>query len=642
MKADNSTDNSATLATCISTANSTGNTAILFPIGVTLAPSLHATISGSNIWLVCAGAPGTCVLKTGSNFPLTWTGQFGGTFNMGFSNSGSVNNTTLVISGFAQQFLNSSIDTTIGTFGALTAAGGTVTFDGTFGTISGATAAPLFAVNANGMIIRHSQIASNGTPGSVTTGRDFVAATGTTVDTIILQNNLVQILDSPLRVFAANGVVIQNIYLSGNVFDSFNEGYILTANSGGTIASFNYQDGWLSAINSPCLFWSGAGTIQGQFIQGKMGQCGTYGIISTASGTFTDVKIDVAIDGVNRLNIGGDGINLAGGAGYSNISIVNSKVGFSGVSSPFQAVNGCIFNGAIDHLTFIGNNCYGSVANYQGMAAGTSTTYAHANYKQRSNVGLQDSPASAVNEGGTGLTLGTSGGVPCFNTTTTMASSAALTSGLIMIGGGAGACPSITATGTGVLTALGINVSTVGSFVINGGTLGTPSSGVGTNLTSLNASQLSSGTVPAARTNGHQNGTATNDNAAAGEIGEFMSNTGSNIALTTGTAAQVATVTLTAGDWDVWGSIAFLPAATTTSSTLLGVVSLTSASASGIASPCTTSMAYAGTAGANQSVPVGVCRVSVATNTPVYVNIDAFFAVSTAQGNGTIFARRVR
>jgi hypothetical protein len=53
--------------------------------------------------------------------------------------------------------------------------------------------------------------------------------------------------------------------------------------------------------------------------------------------------------------------------------------------------------------------------------------------------------------------------------------------------------------GTGVATALGVNVGTAGAPVVNGGALGTPSSGTGTNITGLNASNLSSGTVAAAR-----------------------------------------------------------------------------------------------------------------------------------------------
>src|SRR5579859_1882880 len=42
-----------------------------------------------------------------------------------------------------------------------------------------------------------------------------------------------------------------------------------------------------------------------------------------------------------------------------------------------------------------------------------------------------------------------------------------------------------TAPGTGVATALGVNVGTAGSFVVNGGALGTPSSGTLTNATGL-------------------------------------------------------------------------------------------------------------------------------------------------------------
>lgn len=45
----------------------------------------------------------------------------------------------------------------------------------------------------------------------------------------------------------------------------------------------------------------------------------------------------------------------------------------------------------------------------------------------------------------------------------------------------------ITDLGTGVSTALGINVGTAGSFVTNGGALGTPSGGTGTNITGIPA-----------------------------------------------------------------------------------------------------------------------------------------------------------
>lgn len=53
--------------------------------------------------------------------------------------------------------------------------------------------------------------------------------------------------------------------------------------------------------------------------------------------------------------------------------------------------------------------------------------------------------------------------------------------------------------GTGVQTALGVNIGSAGAPVLFNGALGTPSSGSGANLTSLNGSNISSGTVAADR-----------------------------------------------------------------------------------------------------------------------------------------------
>jgi len=61
---------------------------------------------------------------------------------------------------------------------------------------------------------------------------------------------------------------------------------------------------------------------------------------------------------------------------------------------------------------------------------------------------LQSGTAVTVAQGGTGLTAGTSGGVPYFSGTTTVASSAALTQYGIVYGGGAGNAPVATAAGT--------------------------------------------------------------------------------------------------------------------------------------------------------------------------------------------------
>ena len=63
------------------------------------------------------------------------------------------------------------------------------------------------------------------------------------------------------------------------------------------------------------------------------------------------------------------------------------------------------------------------------------------------NAGALTLNTVTVAKGGTGLTSGTSGGIPYFASTSTMASSAALTSNGVLLGGGAGLSPTSTAAG---------------------------------------------------------------------------------------------------------------------------------------------------------------------------------------------------
>lgn len=98
---------------------------------------------------------------------------------------------------------------------------------------------------------------------------------------------------------------------------------------------------------------------------------------------------------------------------------------------------------------------------------------------------------------------GTSGGIPYFSSSSAWASSAALAANALVIGGGAGTAPVTTSTGTGVLTALSVNVGSAGALVTFNGALGTPSSGTVTNLTgtaSININGTVGATTPAAGT----------------------------------------------------------------------------------------------------------------------------------------------
>jgi hypothetical protein len=118
----------------------------------------------------------------------------------------------------------------------------------------------------------------------------------------------------------------------------------------------------------------------------------------------------------------------------------------------------------------------------------------------------------AVGSGGTGLTSGTSGGIPYFSSTSTMASSAALTANGVVLGGGAGSSPTTTAAFTAngqLLIGNGASAPSVATLtgtanqvtVTNGAgsiTLATPQnihSGASPTFTGLTLSGLTNGFV---------------------------------------------------------------------------------------------------------------------------------------------------
>lgn len=131
---------------------------------------------------------------------------------------------------------------------------------------------------------------------------------------------------------------------------------------------------------------------------------------------------------------------------------------------------------------------------------------------------------------------GTSGGIPYFASGTTWATSAALAANSLVIGGGAGAAPATVTTGTGVVTALGVAVGSAGAFVVNGGALGTPSSGTLSNCTVDGTNSVGYRNVP-------QSGSdkTTSYTLATTDVGKF-------IGVGTGGSITIPDATFAAGD----------------------------------------------------------------------------------------------
>ncbi|MDB5607787.1 MAG: putative rane-localized protein [Bradyrhizobium sp.] len=136
-------------------------------------------------------------------------------------------------------------------------------------------------------------------------------------------------------------------------------------------------------------------------------------------------------------------------------------------------------------------------------------------------------------------------------------------------------------------------------------------------------------------------GTTTNDNAAAGYIGEYISATlvqGSATALTTATSKDITSISLTAGDWDVWGNIASLSSGTITGWTCW--ISTTSATIPTVPNNGAYTV-WLGSTTSNVVASAGMMRLSLSATTTVFLSVFPVFT-STVSGYGFIGARRVR
>lgn len=139
-------------------------------------------------------------------------------------------------------------------------------------------------------------------------------------------------------------------------------------------------------------------------------------------------------------------------------------------------------------------------------------------------------------------------------------------------------------------------------------------------------------------------GTTTNDNAAAGRIGELISATAALDSVdswTTNVAKNVTSITLTAGDWDVWGQIAW--AGATTGTYMITCISTTSATLQGDeTTQGYTAITFQTQANSRFAQVAGPYRASLSATTTLYLVGQQGFTVGTPAVGGSIRARRVR
>lgn len=140
-------------------------------------------------------------------------------------------------------------------------------------------------------------------------------------------------------------------------------------------------------------------------------------------------------------------------------------------------------------------------------------------------------------------------------------------------------------------------------------------------------------------------GTNTNDSASSGDVGEFVSSTvaaGSAVSLTTLTTANITSISLTAGDWDVSGQVVFTYSSATPTS-IIANINTTSATLGSVepASPYS-SLSLTFSAGTTQFQGLPTGRLSLSTTTTVYLLAYSGFSGGTSAAYGWITARRAR
>lgn len=169
--------------------------------------------------------------------------------------------------------------------------------------------------------------------------------------------------------------------------------------------------------------------------------------------------------------------------------------------------------------------------------------------------------------------------------------------------------------------------------------------GHSTQTNDIFVAETSAGTdiIRATNTNAIIRGTQTNDNAAAGYVGEYIECLQStNLAFpTTNQYGDLCSVTLTAGDWDLTGTMYAITNGATVTQIALGLSTTSGNSSSGITFGIN-GVETAPTTATGTSVTIPVYRVSVSGNTTYYLKYLAQYTVATPQGRGRLSARRMR
>lgn len=144
---------------------------------------------------------------------------------------------------------------------------------------------------------------------------------------------------------------------------------------------------------------------------------------------------------------------------------------------------------------------------------------------------------------------------------------------------------------------------------------------------------------------GQQAGTTTNDNASAGNVGEFITTnvTQTNAKqITTNSSITLGSVSLTGGDWDCRGTASTVMSNTTTATRLSASLVTTDGVLGTEGTDGTNAVTPVSAGSLGTDLKLGPARFSLASLTTVFLVDGATFATSQLWAYGSVSCRRVR
>lgn len=140
-------------------------------------------------------------------------------------------------------------------------------------------------------------------------------------------------------------------------------------------------------------------------------------------------------------------------------------------------------------------------------------------------------------------------------------------------------------------------------------------------------------------------GTATNDSASAGYIGEYIESivsTATNYTVSTGVYQNITSISLTAGDWDIYGQMDIGPNGATLAGNMLCAISANSGSTTTDHVTGDNVLSVNGTASTSNFGQTVSWRRTISGTTTYYLKVSLAYSAGTPRFRGKIYARRRR